>query len=299
MRDYLDTDRTANNIRLRRNENPDHSFLIVEGDTDIHFYQNVLDTYQKRCFVVKHLDGKNAKQDAIGLLAKLEKTQFEGVLAIVDADFDTLEGKTPESKNLFLTDTHDMETMILKSPAFDKFLSEYGSEGKIKLFVKQQNKAVRKKLLDEGMHLGYLRWISEEAKTEDKLKFDKLPFGKFVDKETLTVNQQKLLETIKNHSQQHALDWIDVKKRIEDKKDAKHNLWYVCCGHDLIELLSIGLRKALATRKGKEAEPEIIEKNLRLAYEYSYFVTTRLYRAIMQWEDANRPFKILGNSAQA
>lgn len=53
----------------------------------------------------------------------LEKDAFLGVLAIVDADFDILESKLPESKNVLFTDAHDLETMIMKSFALEKVLS--------------------------------------------------------------------------------------------------------------------------------------------------------------------------------
>ena len=50
--------------------------------------------------------------------------------------FDILEGTVPLSQNLLFTDTHDLETMLLNSPALEKVLSEHGSETKINNFAK-------------------------------------------------------------------------------------------------------------------------------------------------------------------
>jgi hypothetical protein len=38
---------------------------------------------------------------------------------------------------------------------------------------------------------------------------------------------------------------------------------------------------------------EELEGWLRIAYEYSHFCATRLYKSIKNWENANPPFKIL------
>ncbi|ERT08254.1 hypothetical protein M595_1712 [Lyngbya aestuarii BL J] len=64
-------------------------------------------------------------------------------------------------------------------------------------------------------------------------------------------------------------------------------------GHDLIEILSIGLCQFLGSNNSKDVEAEQIEKILRLAYESSYFRKTQLYSLIQQWESLNTPFVIL------
>jgi hypothetical protein len=43
----------------------------------------------------------------------------------------------------------------------------------------------------------------------------------------------------------------------------------------------------------KQADPEIIERSLRLAYESNYFEKTNLYNSIRKWEKTNIPFKVL------
>ncbi len=82
----------------------------------------------------------------------LNKENFQRILAIVDADFERLEC-LPNVPNLILTDTHDLETMLIQSPALDKVLAEIGSEEKITKFGKD----IRSVLLQAGKPIGYLR----------------------------------------------------------------------------------------------------------------------------------------------
>jgi hypothetical protein len=89
-------DDIANEIILTR-DNPDKeflSFLLVEGHTDGNFCQNFTDI--KKCQIVIAY----SKSTAIQVLSILEKEAVPGILAIVDADFDMLEGKSPHSPNL-------------------------------------------------------------------------------------------------------------------------------------------------------------------------------------------------------
>ncbi len=290
MSEYLTAQWLANYIRMMRSQD-NRTFMIVEGSTDQRFYQQLVDKEKKHCVIVR----AENKLNAIETLTILEQTQFKGVLAIVDADFDVLKNVV-YSDNLLLTDSHDLETMILKSPALEKFLNEYGSEEKIKKFVAQQGKDIREKLLDEGVHLGYLRWVSlDELDNEHKLKFEGLSFSKFLDKKNLTLNPQKLIKVVKNHSQKQGINEEYLQKKINSKKQKAYNPWYVCCGHDLTAILSEGLRHSFGSRETSEVKLEIAEKNLRLAYEHAYFVSSKLYQSIKRWEEANYPFKVVSS----
>ncbi len=146
----------VNAIMMLRSNSPHLSFLIVEGTTDEKAYENFIDT--EKCRIVAAHSKDNAK-DAIGML---EAEHIVGVLAIVDADFDVLNGDTPASANILLTDTHDLETMLLQSPALEKLLNEFGSRDKIAW----QDKEIREVLLEAGTPIGYVRWIS----LQDRLK---------------------------------------------------------------------------------------------------------------------------------
>jgi hypothetical protein len=225
----------------------------------------------------------------VNVLNILEQANVAGVLAVVDADFDILEKTVPLSPNLLLTDTHDLETMLLKSPALEKVLREHGSTEKIERFPQD----IRQTLLESAKIIGYLRWASLKFKYD--LSFEGLAFNDFVEKKTLALNESKLIQTVKNKSQKLGLDEQQIRANMDSLKTDTQDMWYVCCGHDMISILSIGLCKALGSFSSQKADPNVLESYLRVAYESAHFRETKLYRSIQTWEQTNKPFEVLSN----
>lgn len=263
------------------------AFLIVEGDTDARFYRQIIDGAACQIVIAHN------RHNAVHALAILEKDSFAGVLAIVDADFSVLEGQTPGSPNLLLTDGHDLEAMLIRSPALEKLLGEFGSADKIAAFEKTHT-TIREKLLELAKPIGYLRWLS--LREGIHLRFEDLQFGKFIAEKTFSIDEKKLLETIKNHSQRHDIDVASLKEQLRSLQKPEHDLWHVCCGHDLICILSIGLRKVIGSHKADDVKPERLEISLRLAFERAFFFKTALYQAICIWEQDNVPLVVVDRS---
>ncbi len=277
MREFLTDDREANQIRLRRSSFSG-TFLLVEGSSDNVFYQRFIDKIVCQIVVMA------GKIRVIGVLDILNKSNFDAVLAIVDADFDRLENSVYEGVNLLYTDTHDLETMLIDSPALDKVIAEFGSEEKI---AKLQLD-VRISLVEAGRSIGYLRWISQCDRLN--LTFSDLKFSKFIDDKTLQMNELDLIQEVKNKSQAFSVKTEYLQQRIADEKNKGFNPWQVCCGHDLVEILALGLRKAIGTMS---VDSDSLERNLQLAYEEVYFRKTQLWVNIRQWESNNQLFQVL------
>lgn len=284
MRDLLSIERVANQIRLLRSTYSG-SFLLVEGSSDKTFYERFVD--KTACTLIVVSGKPSSKVRVIATLNILEKSNFQGVLAIVDADFDRLGTLTHSNPNLFRTDTHDLETMLINSPALDKVVAELGAEEKIAQFQRD----IRLAILESGTSVGYLLWISQS--TELNLSFDSISFSKFVDEQTLMIDEMKLIREVKNKSQAFALQDDDLQLQLTAQKSKFYDPWQVCCGHDLVEILSLGLRKAIGSNRATDIAPNNLERYLRLAYEETYFSTTQLYLDIRTWENDNPPFKVL------
>jgi Protein of unknown function (DUF4435) len=283
VREFLTEDRFANQLRLRRSIFLG-TFLLVEGKFDRTFYERFVD---RAVCQIEAVSGKpSSKLRAIAVLDILEKSSFLGVLGIVDADFDRLEASRHSSPNLLRTDTHDLETMLLDSPALDKLLAEFGSPEKITKFGD-----VRAALVAAGMSIGYLRWISQCNRLS--LTFNDIKFSKFINEQSLQIDELKLIQEVKNKSQALALDNRELQQRLTNQKNDSHDPWQVCCGHDLVEILSLSLRKVIGTKKPTDVESDSLERALRLAYEEAYFRKTQLYAAIEQWECNNQAFRVL------
>ena len=104
-----------------------------------------------------------------------------------------------------------------------------------------------------------------------------------------------MIRTVKNKSQRHDLAETGLQDAIGDVADDTHDPWDVCCGHDLICILSVGLRKALGSNSAGDVEPELLEKSLRRAYEAVYFFETQLFQSLKAWEGTNRPYRVLAS----
>jgi Protein of unknown function (DUF4435) len=283
MRDSLSVDRDVNSIRLRRSTFSG-TFVLVEGSSDRVFYERFFD--RVACSLIS-LSGKpSSKARVIAVLSALEESNFQGILALADADFDRLKTSYHDSPNLIRTDTHDLETMLLNSPALEKLLAEFGSEEKIG----NLGRDVRSLLLETAMTVGYLRWISQID--ELNLTFDGITFSKFVDDQILKIDEDKFIQEVKNKSQAFGLKNADLKQRLADEISCNHDLWQVCCGHDLVEILSLSLRKTIGSAKASSVEPTNLERSLRLAYEETYFHKTQIYLSILAWEINNQSFQV-------
>lgn len=283
MREYLSIDRDVNAIRLRR-ETFSGTFLLVEGSSDRIFYERFVD--KVACELVSISGKPSSKIRVIEVLNILGKSNFQGSLAVVDADFDHLKVSSDSIANLIRTDTHDLETMLLNSSALEKVIAEFGSEEKITKFGRD----VRIALIEAGILIGYLRWISQTD--ELNLTFNDIKFSKFIDDKNLQIDEFKLIQEVKNKSQSFGLKTEDLQQRLTNQKNDSYDPWQVCCGHDLVEILSLGLRKAIGSAKDSDVEPNNLERSLRLAYEETYFYKTQIYSYARSWESNNQPFKV-------
>jgi hypothetical protein len=267
---------------MRRATGFNGAFLIVEGSSDSRFFSKFVDSALSEIIPAESSDSKN---DVIRVIEILNNTNFIGVIAVVDSDFDRLECSLESIANLFYTYTHDIETMLLASPALNHVLIEYGSKDKLR-----NQGDIRSILLKTGIPIGCLRWIS--LKQQLSLDFDNLTFSKFIDKKTLDIDTKKLIEEVKNKTPKNKSTVDEILESIKGILSQEYDPWQVCCGHDLVCILALGLKSLFGTNDTNEVKPEKIESSLRLAYDYSVLKSTMLYKDIMEWEENNNSYKI-------
>jgi Protein of unknown function (DUF4435) len=285
MQEFINSHSISNELRMLRTVF-DGSFLIVEGNTDKRVYQNFIEPKHCRIKCVEFKNDSNKKRvvEIIEILSADKK--FTGAIGIVDADFDNLEAKNQNVANLFLTDFHDLECLILISPALEKVLAEFGSENKINKFSQD----IRETLFETGSFIGYFRWIS--LSDELHLTFEDLDFGKFIDAKSLIFDLNVFIAKVKNKSQRHDINTSQITRQINELASNNHIKEQVACGKDVVEILSVALQKCLGTNNSNNVTTEIIARDLRLAYEFEFFILTNLYQNIKEWETQNVPFKV-------
>lgn len=285
MRELLTADVIASEIMMQRAVDRDITVLIVEGDCDKNVFANFINA--NCCDIVIGHD----KDMVIDILGKVEHFGAKGVLAVVDADYWIVEGHTPLSKNLLCTDNHDMEIMIIRSDALIKVLREHGSEEKIKNYCDTKKCDIRSAMLDLCIPLGGLRLVSHRKSYN--LKFKDIKYKEFICHHDLTIHQEKLVKHVKNHSVNHQLDENELLEDIAYVIGENHEPWNLCAGHDMTAALSIALLKKWGSNNDSAVKQEIIERSLRLAFDYSMFMASQLYKSIKEWENDNFPFRIL------
>ena len=274
----------ANTAKLLRQQF-DGTIVIVEGGSDARLIKKFIN--MDRCKIIVAL----GKANAVGALEILITERVSGILAIVDADFDRIEGSLHDINGLLYYDHHDLEMMLVNSPALDQLLSEYGTDTKISDFESRVGSSIRNAIVTGSRDVGLLRLIS--IRDSLSLSFEGLAFGPFIDAKSLSINTERLIGTVANHSRLHHLPTESVVHKLKSLKVLDLDPIEVSCGHDAIVILSIGLRGTLGSANHMLGNPETVAKNLRLAYSLTYFQNTRLYESLREWEGMNRPFIVL------
>jgi len=283
----------ANRLKIRR-DNPktkNQAFLLVEGSSD----QNVFKTYiDDQCCYIAVAYGK---LNVVDILNKLEKMGVKGALAIVDSDFDLFLSKLLNIDDLIYTDTHDLDTMILQSPALGRLLEHYKVLG-------GNCALLREALLRCAKPLGHLRLLNERQ--DLKLNFKSLDaedFDYFFDREKFTVNVGRMIEKVHQKSQTN-LSAYEIESRLNRiLKTSADDLWILCCGHDMVEFLALILSKwcghDIYRRINNELSDMVniprcdsLEDRLYLAWDCVFFYETKLHKSIKLWEVTNAPMKV-------
>ncbi len=287
MRQYVTAFATANAIRMKRTVHTG-AFLVLEGWSDALLFQLLID--QEAC----RIEVAYGKSNVTDVIRILNTDNFHGALGIIDADYERLllGGPHETMPNLLVTDDHDIECMYLRTVACDRVVSEYAVPDKVEAFCSRHGSVISSLLADKAVPLGCLRLISLRDKLN--LNFEELTFSRFVDLTSLTIDIRAMIKTVMDKSSRHDLDIDVLASEVKKVATIGHDRWQIACGHDIVELLALGFRKALCSLKGTEIAADLIERSLRLAYDIADFASTALFASIKQWEAANPGFRVLG-----
>ncbi len=269
----------ANLVRMSRQVEKNKTALLVEGDGDSRLYRKSTDDAVCRVFVAGN------RPNAEYALADLRASGELGVLAVVDADTDHLEGRVSPSRDLLLTHTRDSECLILRSTVLRNLLVEYNlSEN---AFGPDPEAAA----VLAAKEIAYLRWLSR--RNGWGLKLDDLEFDRFIDASDLKCRAQDLFVEAIRVSSGSPLTTVDLAREVAAAPD--RDPFKVSRGHDVTSIIAWAIKARTAKKKklGAKITSFLIEGHLRLGYSREMFQTTDLHREIQAWETRNVPFKIL------
>lgn len=276
-------DTIANTVLLIRDKY-NGPVLLLEGDNDVKFFKDFVKSSE---IPIIPAWGKENVLDAVEILESDGSVQ--GFLGIVDADFGHVDGSLPTSRNVVVTDDHDVEMMIIKTKAFSAVLRELGSKDKVSKFPTEHR--IRYELMQKALIIGHLRHLSL---TDDfNLRFEGLSFERFVDRDSLEIDIDEMIRRVFELKRVPNLGAEDIRDRLlELVEDAEDDPYQICCGHDFVAIFGIALRKVLGNQSKEAASPAKLGIALRLAYDSSDFLQTKLYSDAKQWSKGNQGYDI-------
>ncbi len=272
---------------MARSAGVNNSFLIVEGVTDPRYYEKFID--RDNCEI--KIAGN--KDNVVEIIQLYYLRGFKGSLGIVDADFMRINGESFDNPNILLTDSHDLETMLINSPALENVLFEYADWNAYnKVFSSHSLIPLKSALLNSAKIIGYILLTS--LKYGANLKFSDIDYTSLVSKPHLEINFDEAFNYILSISNNHSISDInDFKNKVLELMSDEHDLWQVCRGHDLTEILCIGFKEVFGAYNSCFLTRGSMEGALRMTYEREYFFNTNLYGLLVDWQVVNVGYTIL------
>ena len=280
---------------------PAHSLMLVEGNSDRAFWHD-----HAQCSRVVPTGNKDV---SICVLDVVESEgELDGVFAIIDPDCWLVEESDKlMRRNVLYDDTPDLEVMLLKSPALERFFRNEMT-GKDPDAIGNFARALCKHALGLGVQCGAYRLLNYR-RSEYNLKLSHLldSLGEYIDCETLAFRRDvlgRLLVSGSKHVSGSALvrEAEAILVEFECSEDLCRGKDVLCIvGHIFGRLFDAAfddddLRKKVYGRIVSEAREGCyvrLQAEMRKAYDGQFLLETALYRRIREWEAAHSPFRII------
>ena len=284
--DMMSSDRLLSATLFIRPPGDNNAILIVEGGTDIKFYNHFVCDEKYLIQPDTLIDINGGKKDkVIDAIKKANEEGMKGIVGIVDADFDNL-NNVPFVENLYRTDTHDLESMLLKSEkSLKKVLNKYGEVNH--LIPKTDISNIQNILLESSKYIGHALWCSNECKW--MINFKDFPINKFID-DKCDLDLKEVYKLLKTKSEYDALSLETIELEVNQKVSEKWDLWQVCRGKEMLRVLAEYIRHNI--RSGTHSHNSL-RNDFLLAFDNEDFMNTKLYVSMKDWEQKNRNYSII------
>ena len=289
----LDIDELDAALELFRDnpENKDCSFLFVEGEDDEKLWCGQVS--ENNCCIIfrttPDYERKNGKTGVIQNIRSLNKSQINinGYLGVIDNDFDSLLGISQE-KNIVVTETHDLETLLLShSSVFKKVLAEFGNKELIANFEKRIGKSVQDYLLNLALPFAQIEYVKQKLNPSlylGDLKKNEIIFIR----NKWELDKQQLYFIVKSKGLH--MDSPDAQLILSTIENI--NPWLLCNGHIMTYILANGFQNGVLANN-KDASDKRISSYIRGAIDKTELYQTQLCQSIFNWQNNHSPYQIL------
>ena len=243
--------------------------VVVEGADDIKAYGGLFDNSK----VTFHPTGSCALIPNTMDLVCQDVQLKDSVIGIKDADFDHLMGKMYNNSNLFLTDTHDIETLMLTERVEKKVCLEMS--GKLCSGIKA--KAMR--ILQPYSYLQYYN-VKEILKNKGT---GGLLFKGFKPNIVEENAYHDWYQAVKSHGNNASNDNYPSEEQLSHfiEENETDDLLNLTRGHDIVHLMGVLLHDSYPECRKNACEK--IAEYIRVAYTLEDFRQTDLFKAIDAW----------------
>lgn len=287
MIENLTPDRIANAILL--DSSYKGLYVLVEGNKDSKLFSKFfsLETLRVRTtFGCKKM---------IEVFNILNSRGFDRKIGIIDRDFYNILGNEPKIENIFITDFHDIEVMIIMTKAFEDVLRIYTIQEKVEEFEKKHGKSIREIIFELSDNIGYLKLV--EKVNDFGLVFkpkqpdgNQIKYNDFISDKLEYKGDKELVKSIVNYSRNRTIKKLDetaISVKLSDTKKIKIDSLQLSNGHDLSNIVFIFLKKTVRSTNKMLFDNNSIEDSLILAYDFEDFKKTELYKKLIEYSKQN------------
>ncbi len=247
-------------------------FVLLEGETDIKLFRKFFNLVNCK---VENIPGGNPKLEiAVSELLRI----CELVIGIRDADFINLSTIPYSRANMFLTDFHDIEMMLVsEDDSISTIVFEFTD------IPKEKHNSIREKVIASIEQISLLKWLNDSENLE--IVFEKAGFQDLISFAQLTIDFDQYFSRLLSKSPNAKISDINIiKSKIANLKALDAHPYQLCNGHDFVKAFSQFLREQ---EKVKNINDSIISSILRIKYTKENFYNTQLYSSTKVWSDSN------------
>lgn len=279
----LDSRDEGNEIRLviSGNCSINKFTVLVEGIDDIKVYEKFFSKEKVNVYQT------NGCAKLVELVEKLDSQNLEDkFIGIKDADYDVLNHVTYPYPNLFLTDKHDLETMMISEEALESIMKEYLRYEDMK---NDRNDLDVHAFLQDAIgklrSLSYCRWYNDVYGSN--WSFGTLKLSTMIHKDP-ALSYDCCLSFIKRlNPDASTIPTLSMLTDFEDAHSEHIDVFHLLRGHDLCDMINLLLKDHPYSDKKTKVSLDKIEAAFRLAYSGEIFRQTYLYSAITSWFDSH------------
>lgn len=255
-------------------QHPNHKdvIIIVEGEDD----EKALKKFFNMQAVEFFCTGNCLKVKNAMLIVSTDKQLKDCVIGIKDADFDHINQIKHNIANLMLTDTHDMETMMLTRKVCRKICLETTNEEYPELSAEAM-KALK--------NISYLRYYNDKIILRRGSDKDGINFKGIKIADVASHSVQDVLQRVKDNGNSKKTSYPDldtINLFISQNPIDDEDLTLFTNGHDLVYAIRDILHKDEAA---KAYSDKSIATMIRISYSKEEFEKTNLHKSIDNWNN--------------